>query len=437
MSAYEALWNLGKQEWNRWARTIVTEEAIDALPISENRKRELKSITPLSEVEQKDLAGRIGLVSLEQLENSITNIHSIGQLDFSGYIFPLRLDLSSTEIVGPINFNDTIFLDDVSFQGRQFKHPIGFKRAVFQGYTDFRDARFHRTAGFEDTIFLGSVDFSDVRFTGSVSFSNSSAKKLSNFENVHFHSRTKFDGVSFFGGVDFNGSTFNGRASFLSTKFKAGAFFENVDFKNATNFNKTQFSEAPKFHNASLHQDTVLTDAYFYTPALEDTLQAQSAASAWRVLKLAMNKNHNHSQEIMFFMLEMDAKREAFWKTKGVMPKLNWFGYSLYKWVSGYGNSVTKPFLAGLLSYIAFVLLYRFNYWSSPPSPMCWNESLKLSFASLLPFTSSSKIALMNVLDANKEIPWDLQMATSSENIIGAVLIFLIGLALRNKFTIK
>ena len=172
-----------------------------------------------------------------------------------------------------------------------------------------------------------------------------------------------------------------------------------------------------------------------------------------------MNQVENYDQEAFFNEKELDAKKIA------VRREFRWLGWVralplvLYSYLSGYGQSLIRPFrwLTGL------ILIGALGYYGAPylsdakisithctwsvneasnsqymfkkchRSAVGFPQSLGLSITSTGGFLGFTRMFPTSDL----EIHWFLQVFRGFQAIFGAVLIFLIGLALRNRFRIR
>jgi len=483
---------MGAETWNRWARTLMDDEAIDALNVSDEKKTELKFISPLNSGEQVELAEKLGLSSLYEFERGVDFKElEIGR-DFSGFWFPLHVSFEKATFSEYADFSEAIFNERADFSEVTFSDGGGFSEATFSGVadfskaifnehvkgmfaqvksilsgtadfnksvfhgpaylgkttfngsTDFREAIFNERADFNEAIFSGYASFGEVIFSEHVEFIEVTFSGGASFREVIFgcavhFSKAKFNGDLFESSksANFSEAKFNGYAIFSEAAFGKKVDFINVSFKGPVNFKKTKFNIPPKFHNADLHQDTSFHNAiYVKKTGNEDD------ARAWRTLKLAMNKIHNHDQELMFFKYEMDAKRAVLRKSGKLFSA--WLPVSLYKWSSNYGTSLLKTFSLWVGLWIISALLYGFIWFDGCSISFSLSSykncitGFQFSSANLLPFVPSSKSIMGAILKAKEiEMGFWFQSLTIAQNLISTILLFLIGLALKHKFSIK
>ena len=164
-----------------------------------------------------------------------------------------------------------------------------------------------------------------------------------------------------------------------------------------------------------------------------------SIADKFRRLKELAVQSRDHEREQDFFAKELKAKR--FYETTGFA--LVW-SY-LYEWFSDFGRSVSRPFF----SLFGLWLICAIGYWYSTSKYLDFVtriylptekllEALKLLLATIVPFFAISREEFH---DSKSAITGDnvsllLDFAMVFEGILAVIFIFLIGLALRNRFRI-
>jgi hypothetical protein len=337
-----------------------------------------------------------------------------------------------------VNFSSVDFTADdnkkISFSNFSFPGPVNFSEAVFDG------------ASFEYVKFWGDVDFLLTRFTG----------HLTDFEKVEFiDGKTTFGGTIFegdyvnFRGAKFSGETtsfsascFNGiHISFEEAQFVVGeANFEDVTFVASVDFDNASFSTVPDFRRTKLAAHFTCQSMKILAPKLvfresqyfRETFVADAADKFRRLKELAiLAKDHDREQE--FFAGEIRAKR--FHETKGAA--LVW-SY-LYEWCSDFGRSTTRPltlllwtwFVCGIGYFLAAGIIA-----GDPTKSLL--DGFRLSAATLVPFVAVSKSA-MGTAQKNlfgDHVPFGVDAAAFVEGILGLAFVFLIGLAMRNRFRI-
>jgi len=417
-----------------------------------------------------------------------------GDVDFSGAIFGSKgVDFSGAIFgEGHVDFSGTNFGGGrAAFSGTSFGDGwVIFRHSTFGGGdVDFSDAMFGAgTVDFSNTKFAdGVVDFSGATFgAGTVDFSNTKfADGDVDFSGVmfgdgmvDFTDTTFSEGMVDFtnagfgdGGVSFNGASLSkGLISFVKVTFGdvdlAGAFFGDVamDFKYARFLGHADFSQINKASNISslsfrhcvFERSLDLSDNRFSCiPDLTNTKLTYQVSLDGLVCKARIGEegipdlkdgdrlcrlkeiaesNKNHSQALDFHIQEMRVKRHT-------LSGLNWFIDTIFDGVSEYGRSVTKPLRWLVRSWYLFGLMYScLSIYGDPFKSgieYFWSAFL-FSTAQIVPFVAVSRATSKSSAEAlfGSDIPHYVFTASLVQGLISFVLLFLVGLALRNRFRI-
>jgi len=300
-----------------------------------------------------------------------------------------------------------------------------------------------------------------------------------------------FGGTTFESPVDFSTSKFtgsllsqdvkyNGGTDFSDTEFYEKAYFRSAKFKSITKFDNARFlTHVPEFHAAELYDDTVFpagSDQIRNWPPLRgsvqlegrdvikhpenpsgqisivksnervDVMPAADQKRAYNRLRLFMNRSLQIEEEQFFHRQEMRCKtRLARWYHKPF--------YWLYALLSDYGNSVWRP-MVGIIAVTLFGALFMlwwqeaftflpkespgFDWtlgllgeddpWAKPRQAAGW------SISNTLPFLGFGKLYYGELA---KELAWPLKVAGGVQTLLGYVLLFFLGLGLRNRFRLR
>jgi hypothetical protein len=112
------------------------------------------------------------------------------------------------------------------FTNRKFPFRVNMRDARYLGAAGFTNARFSGGANFERTKFLSDADFSLTKFPG-----------IANFRGVRFSGIANFWGVQFPGDADFTFAKFEENTTFRlgsttgTVRFKENEFFKDSDFR--------------------------------------------------------------------------------------------------------------------------------------------------------------------------------------------------------------
>ena len=120
-----------------------------------------------------------------------------------------------------------------------------------------------------------------------------------------------------------------------------------------------------------------------------------------------------------------------------------WFGL-LYQWLSDFGHSLVRPLFWLVTSNVGFYYLYKLLIQHSPNDVASTSRALfDLTFASAVPFGATARPGCLSAVktlfesDGLTDIPWQIQVASAAQGITNLVLLFLLGLALRNHFKVQ
>lgn len=303
---------------------------------------------------------------------------------FSNCKFGENFVLELRDQDGVIDFSQCEFLGQSSFYGINFK-KILFNNNNFRNEVDFRGCIFSNGVSFEDTQFHSLADFKESVF-----------EKEANFRGSCFHER-----------IDFSGARFNSSFILKDTKFK----------KEAPDFTKTKFEISPRLDSTIIEASEKLT------------LEGNPEFSArYRKLKQIAEANHDDEKKRLFFKAELQTKgykktRSTFW--------LTWF----YEFFSDYGMSALRPFIIWFAVQLFFFLVYL--------KPVCnfqlasWPNCKIDNFWSALAGTFRNGFVIFANKKAEAGTSDQMLLMEYSHILISSVLMFLIILALRNRFKIS
>lgn len=364
------------------------------------------------------------------------------ELDLSGYTFVHGVLFQGATFTGWTRFSGANFQRAAFFIGCNFESFAHFDGATFSEMANFNHSRFVRLADFRSSTYPNGALFESVLFGETADFHDCSSKNL------------KFDGSHFKGLADFSATVAHnetrikplGELSLSGVQFKSAALFSNREFTGSLrlgelNGTPTRFDRAPQFHNSKLHQDTTFADCFFADPNTTD----RATVAAYNTLRHAMSQKQSVHEEQRFLRLELDAER-------CLLKGLQRLPYTAYKFFSGYGFSILRPFLWLILIPLAITSASYAIYASdldcfSSPLTSCRlktnlvYQSLKLSFLQSLPplgFEKSSDAIRELIFHAEPDpIPWLVLPLTVIQKFSSLLGWFFIALALRNRFRMK
>lgn len=291
------------------------------------------------------------------------------RIAFKGHVY-----FSGVEIKGYFDFSGIEFQGDAYFIGASFANGARFIKPIFRAGARFRKASFSGSdISFDEAHFSDIADFEKTAFS-SLSFKNAHLLDAATFQDATFSSKAEFSGSIFSGVANFGGAAFSGLTRFL-----------DCQFKNLTIFSHTKFVLCPRFHEASLHQDTSFSGGKFASMALLARLRQRlltwrvarkprdvtagsgqegqpgytrinwdAEARAYRTLKLLMSKFQSQHEAAHFFAGEMRSRRRDF----GLRHPVHYVVSQLYDLFSEFGQSAGRVFFWLLLINAAFTYGY-------------------------------------------------------------------------------
>ncbi|PHZ85582.1 pentapeptide repeat-containing protein [Paremcibacter congregatus] len=277
-------------------------------------------------------------------------------------------------------------------------------------------------------IFPHHTKFNQVKF-----------RKRANFYNSRFYGYAEFVGVEFSEMAYFRYATFYAWANFKGAVFLSTADYRNVPFNSTTDFSEAEFTMAPVFHGSKMYLDTDWSDTKF-SNRYEQEADAVRAERCWSTLKLLMNQMMRHDYELKFFALEMEAR--TLYRGKSL-------SYNLYKYLSDFGQSISRPFywLVGVfvLFWAIFYGMQFYEYSLSVGADQGYFTSYYVNAVALPSVSQSALTSLVNSVPfvGLQKYVYGAEASTLTlvigvvQTLISSILLFLIGLGIRNRYRIK
>lgn len=450
-AAAMALWLQGSGNWNQWVAANPNAEvdfSDQQFEVNKRRFRRPPSID-FSHFEFPD--GRVnfnnakfgeGMVAFTLAKFGKGNISFIGTKFSSGQVlFPYTkfgdgdLYFRYTKFGNcNVNFEDAIFGDgEVSFYCAKFgKGEVSFKRAAFgTGKINFQCAEFSESnLNFEDaSLGKGEFDFSNASFgCGSVGLRNLTFEGIARFDKLRKLEQCvefSFEGCSFDKLFTFSHEGRMGCPLDLRrTKLTHGVVLNDV---------KCDYVEVPV-----LAWPARLCHWFFAYPdgeppawqLLKRAADQEDSQRFRRLKELAQNEN-NRAKALEFNAQELRSQRGH--ESHPLQDFLQFF----YMLLSDYGRSVVRPLVGLVVVTLLFGALY---------ARLATNPALTAAKAAWAAFTysASNMFAFVPISrDALEKsrmdlfgnlVPYDVMWLAGSQSVLSAILLFLLGLGLRNMF---
>lgn len=379
------------------------------------------------------------------------------------------------------NFGDgdtTFFRASVSDRGITFKNAkfgrgfIGFCEADFgngeinfqetdfgEGYVNFSGAILGGVTNFKSSIFPADcVNFSFCHFKGKqTDFSNADfSSSYVNFSRSTFDCYTNFSDLSnspHIKSLDFSHSTFNKTfdlsfnifemvPDLTSIKTSHPISLDNVEIYPTLKANKNIFRQVIVFliilgsgkRNLKANYRFIIQRLPKLNWLNQMTFKDNDITPKIRKLKQIAEENKDNSKALDLHILELKSKRWSENKSKSAL-----FLEFLYDTFSNYGRSEVRPIFYMIILGVVFSPLYALSATNIKIGELDkLQNALTFSYSQMLPLLQSSKAAQQSAgkLLYGEHLPNWLYLFTGFQNIASLILIFLLGLALRNRFRI-
>jgi Pentapeptide repeats (9 copies) len=371
-----------------------------------------------------------------------SHVHFVRPVIFEDFRFPLPTDFSSATFVGKVKFSRAQFNSKTDFTLAAFSGEANFSRVQFNAGVDLLSATFSKDVdfqnanfvdpGFRSVTFFGRADFGAANFSGTfriTDFSLATFSDIANFGSAVFSNEADFQSATFAEMAIFRSATFHGDADFSEATFNSVIYFNNATFGSDTIFANARFeTQVPDFRGATMHEATEWHGVSWPTPS-KDEYHAQQQVYTYERLKQEMERLKKHEDEQSFFRRELRARR-------GLSRALSWSWLLnlAYQLSSNYGNSIGRPLLWLLGVFAAGAAIFaRAPIHCGMPMPI--RLAVKLSFANIFVFLPDKREIMTPEMTACLS---DTARAVSAlQSVSGVVLLFLLGLALRNRFRMK
>ena len=375
-------------------------------------------------------------------------------VDFVASEFGKEADFRGAEFGYSTVFRKANFHRAASFRDAKFGDQVNFEGASFDARVDFVDTEFGDWLCLQGTSFRKAIDFRGAKFGKAADFRDTEFGDWADFSNAEFGDRAGFRNVRCRDNTYFTNASFGGRVDFATAEFGKDADFSGAKFGGRTKFNEATFHMPPKCFNAELHEDTDFSGIEWKTveagymrslrtrrwqarPQLKEArANASDAKRAWERLELLMSQMGRAGDRHVFFKLRMRAERAA----SGI--NLEWIANCCFDLMAGYGWSVRRSFLCWLghvfLAGLVIFVGYR-DMQTCGSDLVALFDSMLVSLANAHAFLGLTGDE--GYLGGSKECLVPEVAETEIFNALGTfqafagpVLLFLVLLALRNRF---
>jgi uncharacterized protein YjbI with pentapeptide repeats len=349
--------------------------------------------------------------------------------DFSSATFSREANFGGVQFNSKTNFTSATFSGEANFSRVQFNAGVDLQSATFSKSVDFQNANFV-DPGFRSVTFFGRADFGAASFSGTLrttDFSLAVFSDVADFGSAAFHNEVDFESATFAEMAIFRSATFSGDADFTEVVFNSVIYFINAKFGSNTFFTDAHFEgRVPDFRGATMHEATEWHGATWPKPPGGRAV-AQEQVYAYERLKQEMERLKKHEDEQRFFRKELQARRRLLRTSPG-----EWLLNGVYQVSSDYGNSFIRPLLWLLVVFAAGAAIFaRAPIHCGMPMPI--RLAIKFSFSNIFVFLPDKR----EIPEMTACLSDTTRFVSALQSVSGVLLLFLLGLALRNRFRMK
>ena len=414
-------------------------------------------------------------------------------VDFSGCKWRGAIDLEALEAFAPGRafFNLAAFGDGASFAGAAFGNFANFDcaafgiaacfdRAVFGIAANFNRADFRAGAIFTGAVFSSHANFNGADFGCEADFAEAAFGNFARFDGTTFGDRADFDRTHFKGPVQYTGKppadekVINWqrnrflRISFANARFDGEANFSGRSFEQSADFTGTRFYYPPDFDGGGNVARIDFTGAYvgFVSSGKLRWTEDSRVPVRLRALRKIAEETKNHDFERDLYIEERKAERGVYLrqlveelkkapiiKKPLVAVRLGghclWIVLMFFYWaLANYGRSFGLPF--GWFVASGFFFYWCYEKILAPFMPKACPLADKYEYAVGM-FALGNAVPVIGPLTIDGDIkkllycpggegnclPIWFQFLVVWQNLLSIILVFFIGLALRNYFKIK
>lgn len=370
---------------------------------------------------------KVSLISLPDPREPIdfTGLQFTKPVHFWGYIFPSLTGFEGSVFLERANFMYARFLDGASFHDIHFKGFATFRRAYFSRST----FTFMRTSLYKPANFEGTVTFRSAQCEQSFSFRRARIVGFASFAAAVFNGLCDFSRTIIGGNIEFNDAILKGSARFVGTQFKKNVSFRGAEAYASIVLERAMFAQYPDFRDADVYRKIIVNPKDRNWPQgpikmLEGETEGKTEeiALSCAVLRHNLAEQGLPDEAHFFFRHEMKVRSLT---AKGYERWL----YRIYDWGFSYGHSLIKPMVwLGLLMGLCggiFKFVGSLDYW----------QALSLSLANTFSIFGLHRMFFGSGFI--RGLSGGLQLLIGVQIIVSFILLFFLGLALRNRFRLK
>jgi hypothetical protein len=420
--------------WNGWAYPALPRRVLETAA-----KVTSQELRPLSADEHEQLASqfhaRLGTSAPLPSPTELIDLSGIEvdePFQFRNLVFPGDFRLNGSIFKNRFEIQSSFFSRNIISKGCTFASDAAISDSFIRGTATLRESVVCGSPVFRGNIYRKSISFRDSRFIGDALFLSSKYMELGSFRNVEFERAAIFDKSQFLGETTFRACLFSGQTSFKSCAFKGNVDFSETQYKSITSFTGSQFSgHPPAFFGAMLYDDIDWTEVSWPSAPNTDD-DAADYRRRYERLKLLMGKLNMYQEEQRFLRSALrcreieDPRSAATWISRA------------FRWASDYGWSIVRPvFWLSASIAVGWGAIWAIENGGQPSTghqALDLGQALGVSFSNVFSFLGLGNAFLEEEMDSLSS--WS-QIVSGMQMFLGPILLFLLGLALRNRFRIR
>jgi hypothetical protein len=399
----------------------------------------------------------------ERLINFELGVFKKDHLDLTGYRFPVPTIFYGCKFNGTVRIQNTTFESWVNFSEATFEKAVTIQNCIFEGQPEFESARFEKTFSVNRCEFKFGAKFEDMDVHERLYISDSDFEEAVSFQSLGAYgglvlSRNTFrKDVEFSGEFDreaiFIGNRFQGFVDFGDAYFNAPLVLKNNVFAHRPAIDKIQLNYVPIMPEDRLSGGLVSIMRYY--DFLHRLAKINKAFASCVAETLAVAKTDESYASLRHFRLiaqEYDDRRLAL-DIHALEQKSRriWFDPPLsasfilgliFQIFSDFGRSILRPLVALICLFLTCCGLLLLGTAAGTCSMINKLQSiLLLSTNNTLPFLSWQKQALITksemCLFGSLGPTVGYGAMSIVQSALSLLLLFLIGLAIRNKLKMQ
>jgi len=270
--------------------------------------------------------------------------HFAGDAGFADVHMAEEARFAEVRFDGNAGFERTRFDDGILFRGAAFAGNAAFDGAAFGGDACLGGCAFSGPASFADTRFKGETDFSGAQFSAPARFHHARFRAPASFENARFGASADFSGLRTDSALTLSGAVFASAPDLLNTRLDQPPRLETMRI------------DAPMRRFRRWHESGTRDPRPWAFRLMAVARDAREAAR-FRQLRHLARAGLDHEREGAFYADEIRASR--FWRHKplGRGAGRFWLGW-FYGGIANFGRSALRPLLIWALTVFAFALIY-------------------------------------------------------------------------------